>query len=143
MSNFVERLSELIWENEKNAKTLGEELGCGNSTISHYLTDRHLPTVEMAVKLADYFKCSVDFLIGIKDEGENVVCKPCPPFCERLPALCKELKTSRYAIEKKTGISESCLRYWSQGKTTPSLLNIVKIAEKYNVSVDFVLGRES
>ncbi len=143
LSNFVERLSELIAEKETNDLSLGKELGFGNSTISHYLTDRHLPSVEHAVKLADYFGCTVDFLLGLKDENEAVNFKPCPPFSERLPILCKECKASRYKISKITGIAESSLRYWAQGKTKPSLLNIVRIADKLEVSVDFVLGRES
>lgn len=142
MSNFVERLEELISIKEKNAKTLGEDIGCGNATISHYLNDKHLPTVEMAVKLADYFNCTVDFLLGLKEFNEAQSFKPCPPFSERLPAICKECNISRYKISKLTGIAESGLRYWSQGKTKPSIPNIIKIAEALDVSVDFVLGRE-
>ena len=142
LSNFAERLSELISENEKNALTISKELNCGNATISHYLQGRHLPAVEMVIKLADYFKCTVDFLLGIKDYNEAETFKPCPPFSERLPKLCKECEISRYKLGKKTGIAESNLRYWAQGKSMPSILNVVKIAETLAVSVDFVLGRE-
>lgn len=143
ISNFAERLEELIFEKEKNALTLSEDLGCSNSTISDYLKGIHLPTIEMAVQLADYFNCTVDFLLGIEDENKSTTFKSCPPFNERLPVFCKECNTTRYRIGKKTGIAESNLRYWAQGKTKPSILNIVKIAKEFNVSVDFVLGRES
>lgn len=143
MSKFVERLKELISEKGKNAKTVGEEIGCGNSTISHYLTGRYLPTVEMAIKLANYFNCTLDFLLGLTDENEVKEFKNCPPFKEQLPILCKKCNTSRYKISKKTGISESVLRYWAQGKTTPSIYNIARIAKELEISIDFVLGREN
>ena len=142
LSNFGERLSELIFERETNASQLSKVLGCSNSTISDYLKGIRMPSAEMAVRLADYFNCTVDFLFGIKDHNEATKFRTCPPFSERLPVFCKECNTTRYKIQQKTGISESNLRYWAQGKKKPSILGIVRIAEKYDVSVDFVLGRE-
>ena len=142
LSNFSERLSELILERELSALAFSKELGCSDNTILHYLKGTQLPTAEMAVKLADYFNCTVDFLLGITDENKSTKFKPCPPFSERLPVFCKECNTTRYKIQQKTGISESNLRYWAQGKTKPSILGIVRIAEKFDVSIDFVLGRE-
>ena len=142
LPNFPERLSELIFERGLNALSFSKEFGCADTTISEYLKGLHLPTAEMAVRLADYFNCTVDFLLGIKDENKATKFKPCPPFSERLAIFCKECNTTRYKIQQKTGISESNLRYWAQGKCKPSILGIVRIAEKYDVSVDFVLGRE-
>ncbi len=143
LSNFAERLSELIFDAETNATNLSIELGFANATINHYINGRYLPTVEITVKLADYFHCSTDYLLGIADENHAHIFKPCPPFGERLLYLCEYYHISRYKLRKMTGISETVMRYWVKGKTNFSLENVVKIANALNCSVDFVLGRES
>ena len=142
LSNFAERLKELIFEADLTVTKLSEILGCGNATISHYVTGRYLPTVEMTVKLADYFNCSTDFLLGLADENYNSVYKPCPPFNEQILNLCSYYNITRYKLQKLTGISESVIRYWVQGRTKPTIYNVEKIASKLNCTVDFVLGRE-
>ncbi len=142
LSNFPERLSELIFYTGKSATNLSVELGYGNATLNHYLNERYLPTVEIAVRLADYFNCSVDYLLGIADENRAQEFKSCPPFKEQLLTICKTYNISRYKLHIMTSIPESVMRYWVKGKTKPSLVNIVKIAEALNCSIDFVLGRE-
>ncbi len=143
LSNFAERLSELIFDAGTNATNLSLELGFANATINHYVTGRYFPTVENTVRLADYFHCTIDYLLGIVDENHAHEFKACPPFGERLLGVCTLYQISRYQLRKMTGISETVMRYWVQGKTNPSIENVVKIAEALNCSVDFILGRES
>jgi len=142
LSNFAERLSELIFDAGTNATNLSIELGFANATVNHYVTGRYLPTVESAVKLADYFHCTTDYLLGIDNENYARDFKPCPPFGKRLTELCEHFHVSCYKLQQATGISESVMRYWVRGKTTPSIENVVKIARAFKCSVDFVLGRE-
>jgi len=142
LSNFAERIKELIFEADLTVTKLSEILDCGNATISHYATGRYFPTVEMTVKLADFFNCSTDFLLGLVNENYKTNFKPCPPFSEQLLNLCSHFNITRYKLHKLTGISESVIRYWAQGKTTPTIYNVEKIASKLNCTVDFVLGRE-
>lgn len=142
LSNFAERLSELMFYRGIDAAKLSTELACGDCTIYHYLSGRYLPTVAMTVKLADYFECTTDYLLGLTEKSDTKLFKPCPPFEERLENLCKTLGTTRYRLQKKTNISESTMRYWIRGKTAPSIVNVVKIAEALECTVDFVLGRE-
>lgn len=143
LSNFSKRLDELIKEYDKTITDFSLEIGCRGTTVSRYIQGKSYPTVNITVRMADYFKCSVDFLLGIKaEEFGEFEFKACPPFGERLLKICKEKGISRYKLQQMTDIPESVMRYWVRGKTKPSIINIVKIAEKLNVSVDFVLGRE-
>lgn len=142
MSNFAERLTELIFDCGTNPTKLSEELGLANATVSHYVTGRYLPTVENVILLANYFNCTTDYLLGVTEENNTHNFKPCPPFGERLIFLCGHFGMSRYKLRQKTGISETTMRYWIKGKTNPTIINIVKIAEEFGCSVDFVLGRE-
>lgn len=143
LSNFSKRLAELIKDSDKTLTQFSAEIGCSEATVSRYIHGKYYPTVDITVRMADYFKCSVDFLLGIKEEEfDKYEFKTCPPFGERLVEICKEKHISRYHLQQMTNIPESVMRYWVRGKTKPSIVNVVKIANKLNVSVDYVLGRE-
>lgn len=139
--NFRERLNELMFDNNFSKQQLADKIGCGSSTVYHYLSGSKMPAVDILIKLADCFNCSVDYLIGLESEYYSQTFLPCPPFCERIPYLCEKYEISRYALQKKTGLSESVLYYWVKGKSQPTIENIIKIAKALNCSVDFVLGR--
>ena len=143
LSNFSKRLAELIKEHDKTITDFSSEIGCSEATVSRYIQGKSYPTIYITVRMADYFKCSVDFLLGIKtDEFDKYEFKPCPPFGERLVEICEEKQISRYRLQQLTDIPESVMRYWVRGKTKPSLVNVIKIAENLKVSVDYLLGRE-
>ena len=48
---------------------------------------------------------------------------------------------SAYKIYTNTNISKARFFEWKSGKRKPSLDNIIKLAEFFDCSVDFVLGR--
>lgn len=59
-----------------------------------------------------------------------------------------ELMTSRslsnYQLGKDTGISDSLIGYWRNGKRKPSLENLRILSEYFNTTVDFLItGKES
>lgn len=142
LSNFAESLSELIMHANLTPTELAKQIGCGKGTVSRYLNEQKIPAVDMLIRMADFFDCSTDYLLGRETEKYvRVFIKPCPSFQERLPALCKDLKITKYQLQKKTGIAESAIYDWQKGARTPRLENIVKIAEAFECSVDFVLGR--
>ena len=140
LSLFVERLRDLMMDCNINVPTLAKALGCQRSTINRYLNG-NFPSVEMSIKLANYFNCTMEILLGIDDENHINEFLPCPPFKDRIPFLCKHFGISRYELCKRMDISESVAYYWAKGTTAPTLVSIVKIAECLDCSIDFVIGR--
>ncbi len=141
LSFFAERLSELIFDAGISPSDLAESVGCDRSTISRYLSSRKMPTVELCVRIADYFGCTLDYLFGVEDDNFPQSFNAIKPFSKRLPELLEHFKISRYRLEMLTGISESTLYYWAKGQTTPTIEKIILIAKKLNSSIDFILGR--
>lgn len=141
LSNFVESLSELISQSNLSVKEFAEQLGCEKATIYRYLRGIKMPSVEMTVKMADFFACSTDYLLGLETDKYPRRFKPCPSFQEQLPILCEKLKTNKYQIQKKTGIAESAIYNWQNGNSSPNIDTIIKIANAFGCSVDFVIGR--
>lgn len=142
LENFPERLTELAIENLTNITEVSFELGCGESTLSRYANGQSLPTLEMTVRLADYFGVTCDYLLGLDDESVAGNFNTCPPFGKRFEEVLKFFNVSRYRLIKTTGIAESVMRYWAQGKTVPTTASVVKIAQALGCTVDFLIGRQ-
>lgn len=142
LSNFSERLAELMFDAGLNAPALAKILGCGSNSITRYLAKSNLPSVKSAVAMADYFGCSVDYLLGKSDDDSAKNFNVCPKFSQRLPELLKEFHSNKYKLEKGAKIPQSAIYNWQNGKTAPDLESIEKIAEFFKCSIDCVLGRE-
>ena len=142
LENFPEILKDLIIENLANLTEVSSELECGESTLSRYTSGKALPTLEMTVRLADYFSVTCDYLLGLDENSVASRFKTCPPFSKRFEEVLKQFNVSRYKLTQMTGIAESVMRYWVQGKTVPSIANVVKIAQALGCTVDFLIGRE-
>lgn len=138
---FAQKLTELIWNNLTTITEAGREIGCGEPALSRYASGKALPSVDTAVRIADYFGVTVDYLFGLEESFTATRFKTCPPFASRLEEVLSQYKISRYRLEKMTGISDSVMRYWVRGKTAPSLESVVKIAQALDCSVDYLLGR--
>lgn len=64
---FASRLKDLISEKEINLSVIEKAVGINHSTISRYLSAQRAPQLEQIWILADYFGCTVDYLLGRTD----------------------------------------------------------------------------
>jgi transcriptional regulator with XRE-family HTH domain len=60
---------------------------------------------------------------------------------ERILALIEKHGITKNKLAVETGISSGLIGDWVAGRKEPSLKNIVKIAEYFNVSIDYLVGR--
>lgn len=143
LQKFVERLSELLSDREMKATDLAKELGVSRKVISRYLKGERLPSLKMALRMSAYFHCSIDFLLGRSDTGAEFEPLPLPPFKEQLPFLVDFFKKSRYRIARDTHIDESIMYDWQNGRFVPSVESLIALADYFECSIEFVLGREN
>ena len=68
--NVNERLKALRKESGLTQKQLADNLRIGQTTITSYENNSREPHISSLIAYADFFKCSLDFLIG--REGEAV-----------------------------------------------------------------------
>lgn len=141
LSKFSESLAELMQERNLSVKDLAEEVGIKDSNLYYYLRAERLPSVEALVLLADYFSCSADYLLGLTDESRVETYKQCPPFSQQLNFLLEYFGLSTYKVYTCANISKARFFDWKRGKYVPSLDNIMKLAEVFDCSVDYLLGR--
>lgn len=141
MSNLSENLKDFMVEAEIKAPALAQATGIDASTILTLLRGDGLPYIDTLVILADYFKCSTDYLLGLTDQLSEEKFKQRPPFSEQLTFLLKHFKVTKYRLEKQTGLSEKTVNRWHNGKTQPTVDSLIRLAKYFDCSVDFVLGR--
>lgn len=65
---FGERLSMLIESHGYTVKTLSEEIGMTQATLSRYTTGGRNPDISYILKIAEFFQVSVDWLLGLNDD---------------------------------------------------------------------------
>ena len=141
MSNLSEILKDLMEEAEINAPVLAKATGIDSSTILTFLRGDGLPYVDTLVTLADYFKCSTDYMLGLTDKLSEEEFRQRPPFKEQLTFLLKHFNVTKYRMEKDTGLAEKTVNRWHNGKTQPTVDSLIRLAKYFDCSVDFILGR--
>lgn len=67
-NNFPSRLKSLRISNNLTLEQLGKELGSTRATIGNYENNNKKPSLEMLIKIADYFNVSIDYLVGRTDD---------------------------------------------------------------------------
>lgn len=66
--SFSERLKELRSSKGLTMQQLGKEIGSTKGTISNLENGNKKPSLDMLIKLADYFNISIDYLVGRTDD---------------------------------------------------------------------------
>lgn len=74
MNNFSIKLNELIKEYDISKRELAKVLLLkeNSSLISKWTKGQQMPKLDMAIKLSNYFKCSLDYLFGDLNNLEEV-----------------------------------------------------------------------
>lgn len=68
---FAIRVKNLRQSKELNQVQLAEKLGVKKQSISNWENDNIMPSVDMLVKIADFFRVSTDYLLGREAQEAN------------------------------------------------------------------------
>ncbi len=141
MSKLSENLKCLMNDAGIKSAALADAIGIDQSTVLSLLRGEGLPYTDTLVKLADYFSCSTDYLLGLTDDYSGTQFKQRPPFSQQLTIILAHFNVTKYRMEKDTGIAEKTVNRWHNGKTQPTSESLIKLANYFDCSVDFILGR--
>ena len=94
LSNLSSRLDELMREKEIGTQELAAKVKIDQSVIARILRAQRMPSAKTLVALADYFRCSADYLLGRKELPDEHDFLQRPPFSERLAFLLTHFKTT-------------------------------------------------
>ena len=143
LSNFSETLSDLLAIQKLTAKDLGKQIGIDRSTITKYKSKRSYPKLQFAIKIADYFGCSLDYLFGLTDDYQKKTYLQCPHFYLVFQELLKSRNCTRYRLFTDLEFYDQIVDNWYYGRTTPAMDSLIKIAGYFSCTLDELVGRKS
>ena len=73
MSKFAERLKQLREDRKLLAKDFAKDMNVEPATITNWEKGNRFPKDDVLVQIADYFNCSIDYLLGRTDFKDAVV----------------------------------------------------------------------
>ncbi len=63
------------------------------------------------------------------------------PFVKNLKNLRKEFEVSQAGLASVCGVTQQCVSEWERGKIEPTLSNLWRLADYFDVTVDYLIGR--
>ncbi len=140
MMNF--RLKDLIEENNIKISELTKKLDLSSdSRIYEWLHENRVPNLENLIKLADYFDCSLEYLLGRSDDNSETKFKQVPAFDVQLKKIMKLKKVSQYRMIKDNVFNPSHFHIYFVKKAQPILDTVIKLADYFKISLDELVGR--
>lgn len=138
MSIFGERLSDLMIDAQIKSDQLGKAIGISGQSIRAWCDGSQSIFLSNVIKLADYFHCSVDYLVGISDSTAEFSAKQYRPFYDRLRKVMEEKGVTRYRMTKDSKIKDSYFTTWKSG-SDPHILSVIEVANYLDVTIDFLI----
>lgn len=136
-------LKELLKENENTLNKLVEFLQVKDAQIIYaWMREESNPTLDNLAKLADFFNCSIEYLLGRTEEFGNSDYKKPGNFYNRLVKVMKERGVSQYRIREDKICSAGNFNRWKNYNMEPQVETLIKLADYLGVSVDYLVGRE-
>jgi len=139
---FYERLKDIMFEKNISVDFLANELSVDISSIYKWLRNTELPSMNNLIKIADYFSCSIDYLLGRSSISISVKYKKCPPFNIHIQTFIKKQNITEYRICKDTKISRANFYTWKTAKHIPLPDSLIRLADYFDCSIDYLIGRE-
>lgn len=137
------RIAELRLDNDLKQKEIASELNVLENNYSKWergITDIPL---EKSNSLANFYKCSLDYLFGLSDK--NIITErkdiDLKLLCERLLLLRKKKNLTQEKLSELVGFLQRTYAHYENGTRIPMSFKVYYIALYYNVSMDYLVGR--
>jgi len=140
--NFSEMLKELISEKNLTFKQFAIDIGVSESTVFRWIKNPLQINRPNLIKIADYFECLIEYILGRSKNDIQIVPKSCPHFTDRVRMIMKEQNISTYTLEKTSKFKCSYFTQWNKGNE-PALQTLLELADFFNCTIDYLVGRET
>lgn len=143
MRKISERISQILKSKDLNLIDLSNYLNIDVSIIYTWRRKEYLPSTENLVLLSKFLNLSMDYIL-YRTENEEWASE-CfkSSFDKRLIEVMKERKVTQYQMIKKDKVcSSSYFNRYLIKKKLPSIETLLRFADYFNVSVDYLLGRD-
>lgn len=145
MSDLGSNLKLARQNNNITQLSAAKKLGITNGALSGYERNYRKPEPEMIIKMAKLYEVSTDSLLGLSNHTtehlKNHAITPQLALHKNISDLRKEKKMSQAELAKILNVSSSTVAMWETGKRSIKNIDLKSIADFFNVSTDYLLGR--
>ena len=135
-NEFQDRLQDFLIEKDMSRLQLAKKINVNPETINGYFNDNLYPDIKIAKRIADFFGCSLDYLLGLTEQFNNKE-KNNLSFIDTIKKLLKENHKSVEKAMKEMNINESTYYRWQTG-SVPHTSVLITLAKYFDVSVDYL-----
>ena len=141
--HYGDKLKEIRTYHDLSQKYIGNILNIAQSTYVSYETNRRIIPLKHLIVLADYYEVSIDYLLGLtnvikKNKSVKIDAKN---IGLRLKIFREDNNLTIRDLAKLINVDNSLITKYELGKTLISTHACYDIARKFNISVDWLLGR--
>ena len=140
-ANFQKYLKEVIEEQGLKKVQFAESVGVSSSVIIRATLFQIVPSVKTLIKIADYLQVPIMFMLGEEEYADFLPAKEPTNFFERLEQLAQEKDVKYSEFSHTMSFAPNAVYEWIRTNSLPSLDYLVELAEYFDVSVDYLLGR--
>ena len=122
---------------------LAKMLGVWHTDVSRWQKDERYPKASHLIKMADIFGVSVDWLLGRTEKTKTAGEKPTDgkTLGQRLRSKRIEYGWRQSDMAKEMMVAISSIYHWENDRNETTAFFLLLLAEKLNVSADWLLGR--
>ena len=127
----------------KTQKEVCDICGFKQGYYTGWENNKYIPGADSLIKLANYFGCSVDYLLNNKSEDESTnICNKIN-IGTNIKQLRLSLGKTQKEIAEQGGFRQGIYANWENNRFLPGADSLIKLADCFGCSVDYILGRES
>ncbi|MBQ7307141.1 MAG: helix-turn-helix domain-containing protein [Clostridia bacterium] len=130
------KIKELRLDKKLTQEQLSKIVNKADSTVRMWELGKSEPDSETIKILANYFKVTTDYLLGREITNNNSIIN------FRLKELRKMKNLTQAKLAELLNISRSTIAMYETGASEPDLNTLNKIANYFNVTLDYLLDRE-
>lgn len=142
--NGATRYEELRLDSEKSQTDIANILEVKRNTYSKWENCINDMPLEKGNVLANFYNTSMDYLLGLSNERNYIPERNdinYELFTKRILLLRKKHNLTQEKLSDKLGFTQRAYAYYENGERIPKTLKLLVMAQFYNVSSDYLLGR--
>ena len=138
---FRYRLIEIIEEHDFTKKNFSEYVGVNKEIILRATKYAIIPSVKSLLKIADTLQYPIDYVLGENNDTDFTPSLHPTDFKTRITELCEEKHTTYTKLANVLPFAPNAVYQWVKNDGLPSIDYLKLLANYFEVSSDYLLGR--
>lgn len=138
------RLKEIREENSNTQQEIADILNIKRGTYASWECGSDTIPTKKLFNFANYYEKSIDYILNLSNKNINIIYKnniDKSIVGKNLKIIRQNLNLSQFKIAESIGINQSTWWAYEKGNTLITTSSLIALSEKYNCSVDWILGR--